>query len=463
VLAELDRCGECGRLAPVLRRGADGRPCCPACGGVRLAWRCLGCGQVARLYRAGRCAACYRDQLIARLLDSGQPPALLRPVLDGWLLADEPVSVLRYLAASPAWPLLARLLRGELPATHAALDELPTTRAVAYLRGRLVTLGVLPERDERLHLLRHTIAQTVADAHPDDRGVLRQYGRWSVLRSAQLAVADQPLGFGTARYARLRIRVAAAFCAWLRRNAPTVATLTQSHMDAWVLTHRSQPHALRAFMLWAVGHGYAPSGLEVPVAEIAESRATLDSEDRWRLINRCLQDHDLDPATRLAGCLVLLFGQPLTKITTLPLNAVAAGAGGVTLRLGQTPLLMAPPLDQMALAAHAQARKRQPGHRAWLFPGMVPGASLSAEQLGARLRQLGVPSALTARNTAWSALALEVPAVVLAEKLGVAASTAERWHAALGGDRAVYVRLLAEDDEGHGGERHRVDRLPATR
>jgi hypothetical protein len=43
--------------------------------------------------------------------------------------------------------------------------------------------------------------------------------------------------------------------------------------------------------------------------------------------------------------------------------------------------------------------------------------------------------------------------VVLAEKVSVAASTAERWHAALGGDRAVYVWLLAEDDDGHGDER----------
>ncbi len=384
-------------------------------------------------------------------------------MLDGWLLAEEPTSVLRYLTASPARPALARLLRGELPASHAALDELPSTRALAYLRGRLVTLSVLPERDERLYLLRQTVAQAVAEAHLDDRGVLRQYGRWSVLRGAELA-ADQPLGFGTARYAMLRIRVAAAFLGWLRRNATTVAGVTQSHLDNWVLTHRSQQHALRAFLVWAAEHGYAPSGLEVPVAEIAESRETLDPEDRWRLINRCLHDHGLDPATRLAGCLVLLFGQPLTRITTLPLDAVAAGAGHVTLQLGQTPLLMAAPLDQVVVAAHAQARKRQSNSGAWLFPGMVPGTSLSAEQLGTRLRQLGVPSALTARNTAWSALALEVPAVVLAEKLGVAVSTAERWHAALGGDRAIYVRLLAEEDDGgHGDERRAPTRREPER
>jgi hypothetical protein len=75
---------------------------------------------------------------------------------------------------------------------------------------------------------------------------------------------------------------------------------------------------------------------------------------------------------------------------------------------------------------------------------------------GRRLWQLGVLSALTARNTAWSALALEVPAVVLAEKLGVSASMAGRWHAALGGDRAIYLRLLAED---YGDEHRHEQRL----
>jgi hypothetical protein len=81
---------------------------------------------------------------------------------------------------------------------------------------------------------------------------------------------------------------------------------------------------------------------------------------------------------------------------------------------------------------------------------MVPGTSLSAEQLGARLRAAWRPFGPDRpQHTAWSALALEVPAVVLVDKLGVSASKAERWHAALGGDRAVYLRLLVADD-GHG-------------
>jgi hypothetical protein len=99
---------------------------------------------------------------------------------------------------------------------------------------------------------------------------------------------------------------------------------------------------------------------------------------------------------------------------------------------------MAAPLDQVALAAHTLARQRQPGHGVWLFPAWRQG-----ERVGRPARRaaapLGVPSALTARNAAWSALALEAPAVGLAEKLGIATSTAEWWHAALGGDLVLYV------------------------
>jgi peptidoglycan biosynthesis protein MviN/MurJ (putative lipid II flippase) len=44
-----------------------------------------------------------------------------------------------------------------------------------------------------------------------------------------------------------------------------------------------------------------------------------------------------------------------------------------------------------------------------------------------------------------------VAAMALAQ-LGIATSTAKRWHAALGGDRALYVRLLAEDSDRNGDE-----------
>lgn len=71
--------------------------------------------------------------------------------------------------------------------------------------------------------------------------------------------------------------------------------------------------------------------------------------------------------------------------------------------------------------------------------GMVPGGEPVGRPARRTLRRLGVPSDLTARDAAWSALALEVPAVVLAEKLGIAISTAERWHAAFGSRRALYV------------------------
>jgi hypothetical protein len=188
-----------------------------------------------------------------------------------------------------------------------------------------------------------------------------------------------------------------------------------------------------------------PGGLEVPTPVKAEDRSTLDPAARWALGDRCLTDERIDPATRLAGCLVLLFGQFATRLVALPLTAIASDEQQVAICLGATPLPLPAPLDTLAVAAREHARAQQRTSPMWLFPGLIPGEHLSADQLRTRLRQLGIHRQLTARNTVWAALAAEVPPVVLAEKLGVSVSMADRWRVALGIDRARYVALIQDD------------------
>jgi hypothetical protein len=443
VLADPAPCAGCGDLAPVLRRDGDGRSYCPACSGVRWVFRCVGCGQIGGLFRLSRCIGCYRCYLVDELLDGMELPKALRPVLDDWLLSDPPMGVIGYLRASPARGVLRRLLRGELPVSHAMLDALGQTTATAYLRGRLIALHLLPQRDERLVQLHQLIDELVAQAHPDDRQLLRQYARWRVLPAAQRA--EQPLDFGAARGVGVRIRVAAAFLGWLRQHDTSPAEITQSHLDAWTLARPSHRPALRAFLTWAAPRKLVPGGLEVPTPVVAEDRSTLDPAARWALVDRCLTDERIDPATRLAGCLVLLFGQFATRLVALPLTAIASDEQQVAICLGATPLPLPAPLDTLAVAAREHARAQQRTSRMWLFPGLIPGEHLSADQLRTRLRQLGIHRQLTARNTVWAALAAEVPPVVLAEKLGVSVSMADRWRVALGIDRARYVALIQDD------------------
>lgn len=82
----------------------------------------------------------------------------------------------------------------------------------------------------------------------------------------------------------------------------------------------------------------------------------------------------------------------------------------------------------------------------WLLPGHLPGRPITAGQLGQRLRLHGI-DARAARRAAQQHLAAEVPAVVLAEMLGVTIGTAVNWVHAASRDWADYAATTAADDD----------------
>jgi hypothetical protein len=80
--------------------------------------------------------------------------------------------------------------------------------------------------------------------------------------------------------------------------------------------------------------------------------------------------------------------------------------------------------------------------RPWLFAG--DRSHLSPERLSERLAKLGITNTLAARNAAWAALAAETPPIILAERLGIATSTADKWGRAVGSARNLYVALASD-------------------
>ena len=79
-----------------------------------------------------------------------------------------------------------------------------------------------------------------------------------------------------------------------------------------------------------------------------------------------------------------------------------------------------------------------PASGTWLFPGLRPGTSLSAPQLGLRLRRLGIEPA-SARRSALGHLAARLPAAMLAQVLGLSPLTAVRWAGSVGANWATYA------------------------
>jgi hypothetical protein len=156
----------------------------------------------------------------------------------------------------------------------------------------------------------------------------------------------------------------------------------------------------------------------------------LEQDQRWDLVHQLLHDTDLDPTTRVAGLLVLLFGQPLTRIVRIRTDQITQSGHGVTLALGDTPVVLPPPLDELVVGLvqkrHGHAAIGRTGEHPWLFPGGTAGQPISSRQLMRRLQTVDIRSR-PARNTTLMDLAAELPAVVLSRLLGIHINSATRW------------------------------------
>jgi hypothetical protein len=143
---------------------------------------------------------------------------------------------------------------------------------------------------------------------------------------------------------------------------------------------------------------------------------------------------------------VLLYAQPLTRIVVLTLGHVGETPGGLSLALGKDPVVIPEPLAGLIRELSARRRGHTANGRAegstWLFPGGQPGRPISPEQLGARLRRLGI-SVRAGRTTALVDLAAQLPATVLSRLLGVTLGTATLWNQAAGNTRAGYAAHVA--------------------
>ncbi|MBX7269580.1 hypothetical protein KIF24_28600 [Micromonospora sp. Llam7] len=445
-----ERCVHCHRVRPVVGRPPDG-PVCGAC------WRrdpaathpCQRCGTVTWLHHFGLCPACACPEVLRELLTAAD--GTLRPaattVLDVLAGDDNPAAVLKWLQAPTPRALLAALAEQAGPLQHTTLDRLRPTKAADRLRALLVARGALPARDEHLVLLERWIdTATAAIADVNDRRLVRRFATWHHLRRLrQLSTPDRPTGYGQISAARGDLAAAIAFLAWLRTRSTSIATAQQADVDDWLTSGPSSRHNASAFVSWAVRRRHAHD-IDLSARSSTTHRRVLTQRDqRWQLARRLLHDNDLHAVDRVAGLLVLLHAQPVSRIAGLTVEHVEATPDGTHLRLGSTPIRLPPPLDHLV----AELVGRRAGHTAvgrtaanrWLFPGAAPGQPLSAQQLGARLRRLGVP-ARTSRNTTLMDLAGQLPAAVLSQLLGLHLQTATNWTQEAGNTRPRYAAAV---------------------
>jgi hypothetical protein len=423
---------------------------CADCTGLPPTHVCSDCGVQDKLYERGRCDTCSLRRRTGELLRAGsdQIPTSLVAVHDAIVATTTPRTALNWLRNGAGAAVLADLAAGSTPISHAGLDTHPRRGGADYLRHVLVAAKVLPTRDDAMARLESWVSTTVLAgvAHPEHRRLLQAYATWRVLRKARRRAEHNSIGRTPTSYPRTQLLVAARFLNWLDQRGIPLAECSQGDVDLW-LADGPAGYPVRDFLTWAAEHHHSPP-MAVPTIGRTTGTAT-DPDERWGLVARLLHDDTLDLTDRVAGSLLLCYGQQLSRIAVMTTDQVHRHNHPddvVSLHFGTHAITVPEPLAGLLTELLDSRRSHlgvgSPATSPWLFPGHLPGRPITPSRLGERLRRLGV-RAMPGRRATLLQLAAEVPAAVLAELLHLTPGTATRWTRDAGGDWSRYAADLA--------------------
>lgn len=411
---------------------------------------CGACGREDKLYERGRCDRCALARRATELMagPDGVVPAALIGVHDTIVASAIPRKALNWVRQGAGAPILAELAAGTMALSHEALDDHPRPMAANHVRHMLVAHGVLAPRDEPLFSLEQLNARTVAAiTRAEDRKTVAAFATWRVLRRVRRQADHNTTERTAIRHARNQVLGAVRFLDWLAAHDITLSTCSQGDLDLWLATGPRSRYDVRHFVEWCTERKLSTK-LNVPPVRSGPG-SVLDAEARWAIIAKLLRDPNVEVADRVAGSFVLLYAQPLSRVAVMTVDAITTTDTDVSVRFGTQALVVPEPLATHVTALTATGRAHHVGIGSttpsrWLFPGHLPGRPITASQLGQRLGAFGV-DARAARRAAQLQLAAQVPAVVLAEMLGVTINTATDWVHTAGGDWANYAAVTAAD------------------
>lgn len=434
-------CGDERRL--VCPPGPDATTCCDCAGVPPVGSTCSVCGREDKLYERGRCVSCSLARRAGEVMagPEGTVPAALTGVHDAIVDSATPRKALNWLRSGAGAPILGAIAAGNMALTHAALDEHPRRAAADYVRAMLVAHGALPARDEALARLERWINDKVAGIdNPDHAKILHRFATWHTLRGQRRRASTSNAGPRTVTaHARNQINAAVALLDWTVGRDIDLGDLTQRDIDVWLAGPPSRRYA-RAFLAWTTQQQLT-TDLTIRASPVRAGSA-LDSEERWHIARRLLHDDTLELVDRVTGSFVLLYAQPLTRIAVMTTDQIHIDNGTVSIRFASYDVQIPEPLATLVTTFAAGGHTSHTGIGAtassWLFAGHQPGRPITPSRLGERLTPLGI-DARAGRRAALLQLASQLPAPVIADALGITATTATDWVKAAGGDWANYA------------------------
>ena len=421
------RCPRClaDRLLPGL--SPTGAPICRDCAGLPTDFHCNGCGGEAAAYRYGLCARCCLRGDLAIALDDGTDtinPALA-PLYDAITAQHNSVSGILWLRNPGVADLLHQLATGALPLTHATFRGHPRPKMALYLRDLLITCGVLTPIDRHIAAFEDWLTEHLPRCPAEAQQLLQAFATWHQLRRIRQAADAGALAPGTIRTAKQQVTVAGQLLTHLHESGIAAQDLRQADIDAWLAGGPSTRYTARTFVRWAGATRRLPA-VTFPHRK-TRSSATLDQEQRLRLLNSCFGQHTAPVAHRVAAILLLLYAQPVTRISQLRTADIDDSGNDMTITFDADAVPVPPPIAQLMrqhLAGRPNMQTAANATSQWLFPGLRAGQPLTADRMNHQLRHLGIPLR-QARNSALRQLVQDMPPAVAARTLGYSQNIAE--------------------------------------
>jgi integrase len=418
-------------------------PTCTDCAGIPKDFHCTRCGREDEPERAGLCAHCCLADDLTVLLDDGN--GRINPALQPLFAALSSQKLARsariWMITNPhAKNLLRDIAQGDASISHETFTGHPQPTKVAFLRELFIEHGLLEPVHLEIERFESWLEKKLAGTIPEQSRLIKQYARWvHVNRMHHLAEVGM-LRKGTLLSARQSTNVALEFLKFLERQGVTTSRCSQADIDRWISAGPTTRSLARGFVRWASQHGHLPS-VDFPY-RLAKTTPIISQNQRIELLRQTLDpDAQLSFSDRTAALLLLLYGQPLTRIAAMKLDQVTVDVDSLTIRITEDVLVVPEPfagvvrqhvadLPHQNTSAHREQR--------WLFPGMKPGDHLNQTTIMNRLREAGIDFR-AAKNASMRALVLEIPAAIVADSFGYSYQITDKHRHQAGATFSDYV------------------------
>jgi hypothetical protein len=209
---------------------------------------------------------------------------------------------------------------------------------------------VLPAIDKQIcSFERWLIIHLATITEPAHAQLVHRFATWEVLPRLRTRAMTKPITPAGRRFAGEQIKYATSFLGWLATHDRALHTCSQANIDTWHAEHNEHDrNCLRGFLLWGIASKL--TGLIGRRAASTTRRAApLPQRQRMELLGRLLTDPDPPLRSRVAGVIVLLYAQPVSRITRLTVDDVVHDQDQVLLRLGAPPSPVPAPVADLLL------------------------------------------------------------------------------------------------------------------